>query len=330
MPAKKIIVVVGATGNQGTSVANTFLKLPAWHVRCLTRNPHSDAASALRTQGAQVIQGDLTDPASLTTAFQNAHAVFVNTDFWTTWYPAKAVLCAEGKSYEPASEMAFAVETLHGKNAVDAAAAVPSLERFVYSALPGTSKVSNGKYTRSKHFEAKGWVVEYISKQQPELWKKTPLIYVGAYTTNRLLTPRLDPTSSGRYAFVLPVKQETRIPIINVQQSIGQFVRALVEEEEPGVKLLAYDSYLTAAEIAEVWSRASGKEAVFVPIAPEAMHDKMGVTWEHLDSQAFINEYGYTGGVVGVVEPAQLKRKVATKSWEDQLKEMNWTEVLAA
>lgn len=328
MSAKRTIVVVGATGNQGSSVAKTFLALPDWHVRCLTRDPSSAAASGLKTQGAEIIQGDLSDPSSLSSAFHNATAIFVNTDFWTTWYPAKAALDAEGKSYESASEKAFAVETSHGKNAADAAAAVPSLQRFVYSALPAPSRVSNGLYTRSKHFEAKGWIVDYIESQKPELWTKTSLIYVGAYSSNRALQPRLDP-STGKYLYVLPLKPDTMMPITDVRASMGPFVRALIDGEDAGVKLLAYDSYLTPGQIAAAWSRATGKEAVVVPTTLEAMNADMGVDWEHLDAWGFINEYGYTAGVEGVIEPAQLKTPVKTKSWADQLAETDWAEALA-
>lgn len=80
--AKKIIVVIGATGNQGSSVANTFLGLPEWHVRALTRNPSSDASELLAAKGAEVVQGDLAEPSSLAKAFENANAIFLNTDFW--------------------------------------------------------------------------------------------------------------------------------------------------------------------------------------------------------------------------------------------------------
>ena len=51
MAAKKIIVVVGATGKQGGSVVDTFLGLSNWHVRAMTRDPSSGAAQALGTKG---------------------------------------------------------------------------------------------------------------------------------------------------------------------------------------------------------------------------------------------------------------------------------------
>jgi len=79
--AKKTIVVIGATGNQGSSVARTFLALPDWHVRCVTRNPCSAAAKDLVLLGASVVRADLSDIDSLRSAFDGAHSIFLNTDF---------------------------------------------------------------------------------------------------------------------------------------------------------------------------------------------------------------------------------------------------------
>ncbi|MCJ1332598.1 hypothetical protein MMC10_009291 [Thelotrema lepadinum] len=330
MATAKVIVVVGATGNQGSSVAKTFLNLSTtWRVRCLTRSPSSPVSESLAAQGAEIVQGNLEDTASLAAAFQGAHAIFLNTDFWATYHPAKAALEAEKKSVEPASQKAFDYETTNGKNAVDVAAAVPTLQRFVYSALSPITKGSGGKYTHAFHSEAKSWIVEYIENEQPQLGKKTSIIYPGIYNVNRMLAPRLD-AASGKYLFVLPVEKSTRLPLIDAKESIGLFVQELIEDEAPGKKLLAYDSYLKTEEIVAEWSKASGKEAIFVPISIETMHEKFGLPYELLDAPAYLSEFGYTAGIDGILEPHQLAKKVHTQSFEDWLKERNWGELLAA
>lgn len=66
----KIIAVIGATGAQGGSVANEFLKLDGWKVRAITRNASSDKAKALQSQGAEVVTADCWDEASLVKAFE--------------------------------------------------------------------------------------------------------------------------------------------------------------------------------------------------------------------------------------------------------------------
>jgi len=61
---KKIILVTGATGNQGGAAAARLLAA-GWRVRPLTRDPASRAARALAAAGAEVTAGDLDDPGSL-------------------------------------------------------------------------------------------------------------------------------------------------------------------------------------------------------------------------------------------------------------------------
>jgi uncharacterized protein YbjT (DUF2867 family) len=51
MSNKKLIVILGATGNQGGSVAEVFLQEPEWRVRAVTRNPASAKAQALAARG---------------------------------------------------------------------------------------------------------------------------------------------------------------------------------------------------------------------------------------------------------------------------------------
>ncbi|KAF2187337.1 NAD(P)-binding protein [Zopfia rhizophila CBS 207.26] len=65
---KKTILVLGATGTQGGSVAKLLLQYPGQYiVRCLTRNPSSDKAKALSALGAK-----------------GAWGVFAVTDFYDT------------------------------------------------------------------------------------------------------------------------------------------------------------------------------------------------------------------------------------------------------
>ncbi len=317
--SNKIIVVVGATGNQGSSVAKTFLNLPNWHVRCLTRNPSSDAAQALTVLGAEVVKGDLSDITSLSRAFENANAIFLNTDFWETYRGTESQRKGD-------SEASFAQEVSHGKNAAIAAAGVKSLERFVYSALGPMKRTSKGKYPHSYHWESKAAIVDYIEEEQPELAKKASFIYLGAYTTNAFLVPQLDP-GSGKYTFVLPMKRNSRMPIIDPSSSTGPFVRALIENEEPGKKLLAYDSYLTIGEVVNVWSKASGKDAVLQEVTIDYMNKKLGVPIEVLDGVGYVEEFGYMAGLESI-EPDQLTIKVETKSFEEWLKGRNWEEIL--
>lgn len=328
---QKIIVVVGATGTQGGSVARTFLNLPNWKVRAITRDPSSPAGQALATRGAEVVQADLTDISSLSTAFQDANAIFLNTEFWSVFGLHMAKLMANGGKLEEEqvdpSEAAYQSEVSRGKNAVQAAAKVPTLERLIYSALSSATKITGGKY-HSLHWEAKADIVEYIESEHPELAKKTSFIYLGAYNTNALLSPQLDPLD-GKYKYVSALSKDVRMPIIDPKESTGPYVRALIEDEQPGIKLLAHDtdSFLTVQEIGDVWARASGKEVSFVGVSVDFMHQKFGVPMEVLRILPALNEFGYVGSMK-IMEPGELTTKVQTKSYEEWMKERDWKAIL--
>ena len=84
MSDKKVIAVVGATGAQGGGLARAILNDPngGFSVRALTRHPDGDSAKALAAAGAEVVQADLDDEASLTAAFQGACGAYCLTNFW--------------------------------------------------------------------------------------------------------------------------------------------------------------------------------------------------------------------------------------------------------
>ncbi|KAK1148874.1 hypothetical protein N8T08_008759 [Aspergillus melleus] len=319
---RKLIVVVGATGNQGSSVARTFLQLNHWDVRCVTRNASSVAAKNLASLGAGVVEANLAGLESLHRAFANANAIFVNTDFWGP-YRSSTVAGGQSKS----SDEAFQEEVLHGQNAAIAAAEIPTLERFVYSALGPMKKHSRGKYPHSYHWDSKATIVEYIERDQPSLARKTSFIYPAVYATNPLFMPSLD-ASTGRYQFVLPLPQDLEIPIINPSESTGPFVRALVENERPGVKLLAYDTSLTVEAIVKAWNHATGRPAELVEVSVDYMHQERGIPLEVLDAPPYIAEFGYMGGLDNVLYPRDLAVPVQTPSFTCWLNAQDWQQIL--
>jgi uncharacterized protein YbjT (DUF2867 family) len=93
MPDKQIIAVLGATGAQGGGLARAILADPAggFALRAITRNPDSEAARALRDEGAEVVEADLDDVQSLERAFDGVHGAFVVTNFWEHFSPDREI-----------------------------------------------------------------------------------------------------------------------------------------------------------------------------------------------------------------------------------------------
>jgi uncharacterized protein YbjT (DUF2867 family) len=72
------ILVLGATGTHGGAVSRSLLG-QGRAVSALVRDPSSERAGALRSLGADLVQGDLLDPASLTRAFAEVDTVYAIT-----------------------------------------------------------------------------------------------------------------------------------------------------------------------------------------------------------------------------------------------------------
>src|SRR5689334_16670430 len=73
---KKLIAVVGATGQQGGGVLRALQASGQFKVRALTRNrdKHRELAD-------EVVEADLDKPETLKAAFEGAHGVFLVTSF---------------------------------------------------------------------------------------------------------------------------------------------------------------------------------------------------------------------------------------------------------
>ena len=128
----KTIVVTGATGNQGGATTR-FLLADGWHVRALVRDDTTPAAAALATAGAELVRGDLDDPASLETAVRGAYGVF-------------------------SVQSANPNELTQGTNVVDAAKAA-GVRHLVYSSVGGAES-QNGFYLEHGWGPIEKWQIE--------------------------------------------------------------------------------------------------------------------------------------------------------------------------
>jgi hypothetical protein len=188
----KLIVIIGITGNQGGSVASTFLQDPKWRIRGLTRDPHSNASKALSAQGVQILQADLHDSASLQNAFKGANLVFSVTDFWKPFFDPANQARAK-KQGKPIGQHAYELELEQGQNIADAVAReVHGLDDvgFIASTLCNARQSSNGKYSELWHFDSKADVFPvYVQERYPALARKTSYLHTGYFFTSWRYTP---------------------------------------------------------------------------------------------------------------------------------------------
>jgi uncharacterized protein YbjT (DUF2867 family) len=96
MADKKIIAVVGATGNQGGGLVRAILgdSSGSFAVRALTRDPDSEKAQELAKLGAEVVKADLDSAPTVKAAFDGAYGAFCVTFFWDHFVPEKELVQA--------------------------------------------------------------------------------------------------------------------------------------------------------------------------------------------------------------------------------------------
>jgi uncharacterized protein YbjT (DUF2867 family) len=132
---KKIIAVIGATGQQGGGVVRALQASGQFKVRALTRNPgkHRELAD-------EVVEADLDRPETLESAFEGAHGVFLVTNFWE-----------EG------------TDELKQATAAIRAARDAGVKHFIWSTLPNVEAISDGKFD-VPHFTGKARIDRIVKE----------------------------------------------------------------------------------------------------------------------------------------------------------------------
>jgi uncharacterized protein YbjT (DUF2867 family) len=128
-----MILVAGATGQQGGAVAGELLA-HNFRVKAMSRKPDSKPAKQLAQLGAQVVQGDLNDAASLEQAIKGVWGVFAVQNTW---------------------EAGVEQEEVQGKRMAEIAKRL-GVQHYVY-----TSVASSDQRTGIPHFDNK-WRIEEV------------------------------------------------------------------------------------------------------------------------------------------------------------------------
>jgi hypothetical protein len=339
----RLMVVTGVTGiqvcsnhsmkdcftqqRQGNSVASTFLATPGWKVRGITRNPSSGAAKELAIRGVDIVKADLDDKSSLVQAFDGAHVIFANTDFFNPLFTAlEKPGITGGRS---ALLYAHNVEVAQGLNVLEAASSasvLKTLDRLIYSSLPDMTKLSKGKYRELFHYNCKA-EVERAVHRFPELEKRFSSLHVGHYVTNWHIFPPARPKKQSDGSFIIerPFSNDLVTPFIYTHKDTGPFVKALVDLPA-GTNLLATSENLTWPEFTKVWGDVLGVKAIYKEVSFEEHLDGVpgGLNEELLDSFKCANEFGFglendlgivTAEQVGYERPVSFLIKLMCCSW---------------
>jgi uncharacterized protein YbjT (DUF2867 family) len=297
--AKKVITVIGATGAQGGGLARAILADPGgeFAVRAVTRKPDGDAARALAAAGAEVVQADLDDIASLRRAFDGAYGAYCVTNYWELLSPDREI--AQAKNLADATR-ASGVTHILWSTLEDTRERVP-LEDDRMPTLQGRFKVP--------HFDSKGESDRHFDASRTT-WFRTAfywddLIHLG-------MGPK--PDESGQLAFVLPMGN-MKLPGI-AAEDIGKCALGVFKRGAPAIgKYIGIaGEHLTGSEMARALSQALERPVVHRDPPPDVYRslgfpgaDDLGNMFQY--KAMFEAEYC---GMRSVAESRQLNPELMT------------------
>jgi uncharacterized protein YbjT (DUF2867 family) len=133
--SKKLIAVIGATGQQGGAVVRALQAQGQFKVRALTRYPAKHRGLA-----DEVVEADLDRPETLRAAFAGAHGVFLVTNFWE-------------QGTDEVKQATAAVR----------AAKEAGVQHFIWSTLPDVEAISGGRL-HVPHFTGKAKIDRIVKE----------------------------------------------------------------------------------------------------------------------------------------------------------------------
>ncbi|MBI4400542.1 MAG: NmrA/HSCARG family protein [Nitrospirae bacterium] len=239
MTQPKIILVTGATGQQGGAVAHSLLR-QGQKIRVLTRNPAK--AAELAKAGAEVVKGDLTDLGGLAAALDGVDGVFAMST------PFEEGMEAEVQQGEVLADVARAAGVSH----------------FVY-----TSVASADRNTGIPHFETKRRVEQHIKTIGLPATILRPVFFMENFSTF------FRPSKEGILA--MPLRSDTKLQMIALKD-IGEFGAAafLRPTEFIGQTIDLAGDELTMPQVATHLSRTMGRPIPFQQMPDNQAEATMG------------------------------------------------------
>jgi|RhiMetStandDraft_4_1073278.scaffolds.fasta_scaffold07475_3 uncharacterized protein YbjT (DUF2867 family) len=229
------ILVTGATGQQGGSLARLLLR-KKHKVYALTRNAQSASAQDLRNKGANIVKGDLDDSDSLEHAVKDVESVFLM-----------------GTPFEDGTEG----ETRRGKLMADIAKE-NGIEHLVYSSVANADK-----NTGIPHFESKYKVEQHIESLG------IPYTIIGpTFFMENLLGSGL-----GQGQLTLPLSSSSILQQ-SALQNIAEFSALVLEGHDPflGKRIDIASDEVTGERAAEILSNELGYKIKYVPVPLERVY----------------------------------------------------------
>jgi uncharacterized protein YbjT (DUF2867 family) len=232
MANEKTVLITGATGKQGGATARA-LAGKGFRIRAMTRKPDSDAAKAVaKDTGAEIVQGDLDDEASLKEALQGVWGTLAVQNTW---------------------EAGVAGEEQQGKRFAKAAREA-GVQHYVYASVG-----SADQQTGIPHFDNKSRIEDTVrSLGFPSYFIYRPVFFMENLTSPWFLN------GDNIYSALAPT---TRLQMIAVHD-VGEYgARAFTDASKLNRREidLAGDQ-ATMVEVADALTKGLGRKISYVQI----------------------------------------------------------------
>ncbi|MCJ1291614.1 hypothetical protein MMC34_003159 [Xylographa carneopallida] len=273
----KLLVVFGATGQQGGSVISTVLAEPElskqYKIRAITRDTSKPAAQALAHKGVEVVQADSDDKASLQHAFKDVHTTFIVT---TT----------------PESAGAKEAEIKQGKTIVDAAVAAGA-QYIIFSSAAPAGQIG-GKPVDI--FDSKFEIERYIRSLSVKSAFFAPGFFMENFRGNA--QPRPTP-APGVYGIANIPSGDTVLPLLDTAADTGKFIAPILAQPEKYAGKVFYGctALYSYDDVAKIFTEVTGKTVKYKQLPTEVFSGFMppAAAAVAVPMLTFFKEQGYYG-----------------------------------
>jgi uncharacterized protein YbjT (DUF2867 family) len=280
----RVILVSGATGQQGGSVARNLLER-GFAVRALTRDTEKAAAKELVDLGAEVVSGDLEDRASIERVLAGVYGVFSVQQFW---------------------EVGVEGEVGQGILLADAAKEA-GVEHLVYSSVG-----SAHRETGIPHFDSKWEVEEHVRASGVPYTVLRPVFFMQNWEMMR------EPVLGG--TLPQPLDPDKPFQMIDAED-IGVFAARAFDDPESwiGREVDIAGDELTMPEIAGTFSRVIGRNVDYFQVPWDGFEEQMGE--EYTIMYRWFNDYGYEANIAALRDEypglASFEQYLRDHGWEN-------------
>ena len=261
--SKKVIAVVGATGQQGGGVVRALKARGQFTVRALTRNPDKHRGLA-----DEVVAADLVRPQTLEAAFRGAHGVFLVTNFWE----------AGTNELEQAGE------------AIRAAKAA-GVKHLSWSTLPDVEKLSGGKID-VPHFTGKAKVDRIVREAG---FENHTFVIAPFYYQNLVGQAAPQKQAGGSLGWTLPLDPAARVIHMGDINELGNIVAGAFAHPElagRGEYLPLVGDFLSFNDIVDTLNR-QGHRLLYRQIPADGFPAELVQMFRHFEAHTYLGSDSY-------------------------------------